>query len=136
LLLLGTNALANQSFAGQIGGAAGRTYLSTPDLSPGLYPAAAERVLEDYRRHFGGEAGAAALYGYEAMRVVLMAIADAGSHGNDRQALINRLFAVRDRASVLGRYSIQANGETTLSRYGIDRIVGGQLAFYRAMNSR
>jgi branched-chain amino acid transport system substrate-binding protein len=134
LLLLGTNALVNESFAGQIGRAAGRTYLSTPELSPGLYPLPAERVLEDYRRHFGGEAGAPALYGYETMRVVLMAIGEAGSHGNDRLTVINRFFAVRDHASVLGRYSIQADGDTTLSRYGIDRVVGGHPVFYRAID--
>jgi branched-chain amino acid transport system substrate-binding protein len=136
LLLFGTNGLVDDSFASQIGTAAGRTYLSTPELPPSLYPFPAERVLADYRRHFGGEAGAAALYGYETMRVVLMAIGEAGSHGNDRQTVINRFFAVRDRASVLGRYSIQPDGETTLSRYGIDRVVGGHTLFYRAIDVR
>jgi branched-chain amino acid transport system substrate-binding protein len=136
LLLLGTNTLVDDSFASEIGGAAGRTYLTTPELSTSLYPFAAARMLVDYKRHFGGEAGAAALYGYETMRVVLMAIAEAGSHGNDRQTVINRFFSVRDRESVIGRYSIQADGETTLSRYGIDRIGGGRPVFYRAMEVR
>jgi branched-chain amino acid transport system substrate-binding protein len=70
------------------------------------------------------------------MRVVLMAIAAAGSHGNDRQRVVNRFFSVRGRESVIGRYSIQADGETTLSRYGIDRIGGGRPVFYRAMEVR
>jgi branched-chain amino acid transport system substrate-binding protein len=62
LLLLGTNTLVDDSFASEIGEAAGRTYLSTPELSPSLYPFAAARLLVDYKRHFGGEAGGAALY--------------------------------------------------------------------------
>jgi branched-chain amino acid transport system substrate-binding protein len=136
LLLLGTNALVDDSFANEIGGAAGRTYLTTPELSPSRYPFPAERVLDDYKRHFGGEAGAPALYGYETMRVVLTAIAEAGSHGNDRQTVINRFFSVKDRDSVIGRYSMQADGETTLARYGVDRIVGGRPVFYRAMEVR
>ncbi len=52
------------------------------------------------------------------MSVVLDAIRAAGSHGNDRQAVIERFFATSDRNSVIGRYSIEADGETTLPRYG------------------
>jgi hypothetical protein len=47
--------------------------------------------------------------------------------------VIERFFSVRDRDSVIGRYSMQADGETTLSRYGIDRIGAGRPLFYRAI---
>jgi branched-chain amino acid transport system substrate-binding protein len=136
LLLLGTNALAGESFTSKIGAAAGSTYLTTPALPPALYPFPAERVLSEYRRHFGSEGGASALYGYEAMSVVLLAISEAGAHANDRQTVINRFFAIRNRRSVLGRYSIQPNGETTLSRYSVDRVVGGRPVFFRAIDVR
>ena len=36
--------------------------------------------------------------------------------------MIDEFFAIRDRDSVLGRYSIEPDGETTLSRYGVDRV--------------
>jgi branched-chain amino acid transport system substrate-binding protein len=136
LLLLGTNALADESFTSQIGAAAGSTYLTTPALLPALYPFPAERVLSEYRRRFGSEGGASALYGYEAMSVALLAISKAGAHGNDRQTVINRFFATSNRRSVLGRYSIQANGETTLSRYGVDRVARGRPVFSRAIDVR
>jgi branched-chain amino acid transport system substrate-binding protein len=136
LLLFGTSALADESFTSQIGAAAGSTYITTPVLPPALYPFPAERVLSEYRRNFGSAAGAYALYGYEAMSVVLVAIARAGAHGNDRQTVINRFFAVRNRRSVLGRYSIRANGETTLSRYGVDRVAAGRPVFSRAIDVR
>jgi branched-chain amino acid transport system substrate-binding protein len=67
------------------------------------------------------------------MSVVLAAIRSAGTRGNDRQVVIDRFFATRRRDSVLGRYSMQANGETTLSRYGVDRVRGGRPVFYRAI---
>jgi branched-chain amino acid transport system substrate-binding protein len=136
LLLLGSSTMVNESFAPQIGAAAASTYLTTPVLPTSLYPAPAARVLDDYHRDFGGEAGSYALYGYEAMSVVLDAIRRAGAHGNNRQTVIDRLFAVRSRDSVLGRYSIEPNGETTLSRYGVDRIVNGRPVFYRAVAAR
>jgi branched-chain amino acid transport system substrate-binding protein len=93
-------------------------------------------VLADYLRDFGAEGGAYALYGYEAMSVVLDAIRTAGPHGNDRQSVIDRFFAVKNRDSVLGRYSIEADGETTLARYGVDRVLDGEPTFYRAINTR
>jgi branched-chain amino acid transport system substrate-binding protein len=136
LVLLGSSSLVNESFTSQIGAAAASTYLTTPELPSSMYPAAAQRVLSDYRRDFGGEAGPYALYGYEAMRVVLDAIAGAGTHGNDRQVVIDRFFATRNRDSVIGRYSIKANGEISISRYAIDRVIGGRAVFYRAVEVR
>jgi branched-chain amino acid transport system substrate-binding protein len=135
LRLLGTSTMVNARFAAQIGAAAASTFLTTPVLDQRLYPPAAARVLSDYRRNFVGEAGPYALYGFEAMNVVLLAIRDAGPKGNERRAVIERFFAIRDRDSVLGRYSIEADGETTLSRYGVVRVSGGRLVFYRALDT-
>lgn len=134
LLLLGSSTMVNESFAAQIGEAAASTYLTTPLLAVDEYPPAAARVLSAYRRQFGSDAGPNALYGYEAMSVVLEAIRRAGSRGNDRQTVIDDFFATRNRNSVIGRYSIEADGETTLSRYGVDRIVDSRPVFYRAFD--
>jgi branched-chain amino acid transport system substrate-binding protein len=133
LLLLGTSALAMPSFASQIGAASTSTYLTTPMLADAQYPPTAARVLADYHRHFGVGASPYALYGFEAMSVVLDAIRNAGARGNNRQAVIAAFFAMRDRNSVLGRYSVGADGETTPARYGVDRVVNGRLVSYRVL---
>ncbi len=133
LLLLGSRALAETSFTSQIGAAAGSTYLTTPLLALDEYPPSARRVLAASSRQFGGEAGPWVLYGYEAMSVVLDSIRSAGVRGNVRRVVTERFFATSDRSSVIGRYSIDADGETTLSRYGVDRVVGGRPVFYRAI---
>ena len=122
-------------FAARIGAAGDVTYLATPVLPTALYPPAAQTVLRQYSSRFHEVANAYALYGYETMSALLLAIRRAGSHGNDRQTVIDKFFAIRDRDSVLGRYSIEADGDTTLSRYGIDRVRGGRLVFYRAFEA-
>lgn len=134
LLLLGSSGIASAAFASQIGAAAESTYLTTPVLSAGMYPASAQHVLADYRNNFDEAATPYALYGYEAMNVVLQAIRNAGSHGNDRQAVIDQFFRIHDRDSVLGPYSIQSSGDSTLSEYGVERVVGGRLVFWRAFD--
>lgn len=137
LLLLGSSSIAGEAFTSRIGaGAEAVTYLTTPALPVALYPAAARRVLRDYVRRLGGETGPYVLYGYEAMTLVLDAIRAAGARGDDRAAVMEGLFAVRERDSVLGRYGIEAHGETTLARYGVERVRHGRPVFDRAIEAR
>ena len=50
-------------------------------------------------------------------------------------ATVDALLATRGRDSVLGRYSIDRNGDSTLSAYGVYRVVGRALAFERMVDS-
>jgi branched-chain amino acid transport system substrate-binding protein len=77
-----------------------------------------------------------AIYGYEAMQVALLAIQNAGDKGNDRAAVIDQFFKIKDRDSVLGKYSIDANGDTTLSDYGGNRIKNGKLVFDKVIKAQ
>jgi branched-chain amino acid transport system substrate-binding protein len=132
--LLGSSALVNESFTSALGPAEASTYLTTPVLGMREYPPAAQRMLGAYRRHFGGDPSPYALYGYEAMSVVLAAIRWAGPRGNNRLAVMEGFFATHERPSVIGTYSIRPDGETTLSRYGVDRVQGGKAVFYRSVS--
>ncbi len=134
LLLLGSSSLAAEAFTGAIGAAAAQTYLTTPILALGDYPPSATHVLAAYRQKFGGQPGAYALYGYEAMNVVLDAIRRAGSRGNERQSVIDAFFAMPEHESVLERYTIRSDGEPTFKRYGVDRVVDGRAQFMRAFD--
>ncbi len=134
LLLLGSDTALASGAAAQLGAAGASVYATTPLLPVGAYPAAAQGVLREYQARFGETPGASALYGYESMAAVLQAIRSAGSHGNDKQAVIDQFLGIRNRASVLGAYSIQAGGDSTLTAYGVDRVVGGQLVFWRAFS--
>ncbi len=136
LMLLGSNDMLNSTFTSEIGVAAASTYLTTPILPADLYPHAAADVLAEYRLHFGSEGNAYALYGYEAMSAALAAIRSAGPRGNDRQTVVDQFFAIKQRESVLGRYSIEPDGEPTLSRYGADRVQDGRAIFYKVLNVR
>jgi branched-chain amino acid transport system substrate-binding protein len=133
LMLLGSSAMVTEAFTSAIGAAGATTYLTTPALSPASYPPEGVKMLVDYRRRFGYEGGPYALYGFEAMSVVLEAIRRAGAGGNDRTAVIRSFFATHERHSVLGTYSIRPNGETTLAQYGVDRVQRGRPVFYRAL---
>jgi branched-chain amino acid transport system substrate-binding protein len=135
LWLLGPSTMVNATFTSAIGAAAAsRTLLTIPVLPVSRYPASARRVLAAYARQFHEQPEAYALFGYEAMSAALQAIRRAGARGNNRQAVIDALFAAGPHDSVIGRYAIEPDGETTLSSYGVDRVAGGAPVFWRELN--
>jgi branched-chain amino acid transport system substrate-binding protein len=112
------------------------TYVTNPTLDPKLYPPSAQALFDKYKQQYGIEPEPYAIYGYEAMKVALLAIQNAGDKGNDRQAVIDSFFKIKDRDSVLGKYSIDPNGDTTLSDYGADKVVGGKLVFDKVIKAK
>jgi len=133
--LLASSAMLNPVFTAALGPAEAVTRIDSPLLPVSAYPASARRVLSEYRRRLGEPAGPYALYGYEAMSAVLAAIRAAGAHGDDRQAVIERLLSMHDRRSVLGTYSMQPSGEASLARYAVDRIANGRPVFWRTFDA-
>jgi branched-chain amino acid transport system substrate-binding protein len=85
-------------------------------LDPSQLPPAGQAFVDRFREEYGREPGRYAAYGYEAMAVVLDSIERAGDVGTDREAVIDAFFETEDRDSVLGTYSIDDVGDTTLDR--------------------
>jgi branched-chain amino acid transport system substrate-binding protein len=63
-----------------------------------------------------------AIYGYEAMKLGLDTIKGLGDKGTDKQAVLDALFKTKNRSSVLGTYSFDKNGDTSLTDYGIYKV--------------
>ena len=112
------------------------SYLTNPTLDPKLYPPAAQDFFAKFKQKYGNDPAPYAIYGYEAMKVALLAIQNAGDKGNDRQAVIDAFFKIKDRDSVLGKYSIDKNGDTTLSDYGADRVKDKKLVFDKVIKAQ
>ncbi|HEX3834426.1 MAG TPA: branched-chain amino acid ABC transporter substrate-binding protein [Solirubrobacteraceae bacterium] len=114
----------------------GRLVVTVATLSDGDYPPAGRRFLAAYARRYGGWQPDA-IYGYEAMSLILDAVSRATGHGTRpavRSAVTRALFATRDRHSVLGTYGITRLGDTTLRLWGVYRVENGRLAFWKAMS--
>jgi branched-chain amino acid transport system substrate-binding protein len=135
--MFGPDGVAESAFSEKIGSSAEKmTYITNPTLDPKLYPPAAQDFFTKFKEKFGNDPQPYAIYGYEAMKVALLAIQNAGDKGNDKQAVIDAFFKIKDRDSVLGKYSIDENGDTTLSDYGANRIEGGKLVFDKVIKAQ
>ena len=104
--------------------------ITIPGVAPEEYPPAGKEFLKAYAAKFGEEnPDRYAVYGYESMSLLLDAIKRAGDDGNDRAAVVEQLMATKDREGVFGTYSIDPNGDITLTPYGVYKIEDGAMVF-------
>ena len=128
--LLGSDAVAEPAFTdpkegGLPADVAKRVTVLAVGLAPKDYPPAGQHFFDDYEKKFGDkEPGQYAIYGYEAMSLLLDAIKRAGDDGDEREAIVEQIFATRDRDSVIGKYCINEEGDTSQRNYGVYEIVG------------
>jgi branched-chain amino acid transport system substrate-binding protein len=109
---------------------AAKTKVTVATLSPDEYPPDGKKFFSDFEKTYGeANPDPYAIYGYEAMDLVLDTCKELGSDCTDKQAMIDALFQTKGRESVLGTYDIDENGDTTLTDYGVYTIKGGELQF-------
>jgi branched-chain amino acid transport system substrate-binding protein len=106
--MFGSDGVAESAFAGRLPASiARRTIVSVATLAPDAYPGGAAII---------GRSDPYKIYGYEAMKLILDGI---NTGATTKPALLTFLRGVQNRASVLGTYGFDANGDTTLRTYGL-----------------
>jgi len=114
---------------------ASKVTLTVATLSPDEYPPEGQEFFDAFRKkHSEPNPNPYAIYGYEAMRLALDAIAR--SETGDKADILGALFDTKDRKSVLGTYSIDENGDTTLTDYGVYKVEDGELVFDRTIKAQ
>jgi branched-chain amino acid transport system substrate-binding protein len=101
-----------------------RTYVTFGGVPATELKGKGRAFYEAYKKKFNAEPEAYAVYGYEAARVVLDAIARAGQ--KDREAIRAAVAATKDFDGALGRWSFDANGDTTLKVMMVEEIKDGK----------
>ena len=139
--LFGPDGVAEDSFHNKKTGIADdvakRTLVTVATLDPGDYPPQGQKFFDDYVKATGDKTPAPySIYGYESMSFILDSINGAAGDGKlTRQEVIDEAFATKGRESVLGTYDIDKNGDTTLTDYGLYKIVGGELEFDKVIKA-
>jgi branched-chain amino acid transport system substrate-binding protein len=133
--LFAPSTLATGSFLHTLGAAAGDTYVTSPILELSQYPRSAQSVLRAYRKLFGRAPTAYTLYGFAAMQSVLAALRAAGRHIDNRLDVVSAFFHLGELDSVIGDYSINSSGDTSLSTFAGYRVgSGGRLIELRLIS--
>ena len=136
--LFGSDGIAESGFAdpreGGVPARVGRRVVVTvATLAPDAMPESGRAMLQRYSARYGQPfPDPYAVQGYEAMRLVLDAVAAVRPR---RRAVVRWLHDIRSRHSVLGTYSFDRFGDTTLRDYGLYRIRGGALQWAGAVRA-
>ncbi len=86
-----------------------------------------------YKDKYKSEPEAYAAYGYEAAKVTLAAIAKAGK--KDRAAIMDALMATKDYDGVLGKWSFDQNGDTSLTTMSGQVVKSGKFQFEKTLSA-
>jgi len=133
----GPDGVAETAFSAKIPASTMKnTFITNPTLPPKLYPPAAQKFFDDFKSKYGHDPEPYAIYGYEDMNAALQAIKNAGDKGNCREDVIKGFFAIKNKPSVLGTYSIDADGDTTITDYGGNLIQNGKLTFDKVIKAQ
>ena len=105
----------------------GRCFVTFGGLPPEKLTGKGGEFVDRYREKYGELPEAYAVYGYEAARVAIEAIATAGS--KDRRAICDAALAIRDFDGALGHWGFDENGDTTLRTLTVNVVKGGRFEF-------
>lgn len=114
--------------------AAKQVEVSTPGFTPGDLPAAAtQQFVRPFQAAYGHAPSIQAIFGYEAMDALISVLREAGSAANNRSTVVHDFLAIRNRPSVLGTYSIDAAGDTSIGPFVFSHVKSGQLVPFKAV---
>jgi branched-chain amino acid transport system substrate-binding protein len=109
----------------------GRCYVTFGGLPPEKLTGKGAEFVEKYRAKHGAMPEAYAIYGYECGKVALEAIRRAGK--KDRDAIRQACLSIRDFDGSLGRWSFDANGDTTLTTLSGNVVKDGKFEFVKQL---
>jgi ABC-type branched-subunit amino acid transport system substrate-binding protein len=109
-------------------------YVSVPGFLPKQLPAPGKKFVTDFTSAYGHAPATEAVFGFEAARAVLAILQQAGTNVNDRATVVRDFFALKAGAnSAVGPYSINSNGDTSISPFVLTRSLAGKLVPFRSL---
>jgi branched-chain amino acid transport system substrate-binding protein len=138
VLFMGSEGIFEQSFLDAAGGAAEGSYITFSGLPASELPGKGQDFVERYQERFpDSNIDALTAYGYEAANVLLDAIERAYENDGEvtRPGVVRELFNTRDYDGVLGTWSFDENGDTTLTELSGHRVRNGQFEFNRVLTT-
>ena len=130
--LFGPSSLDSPAFTSALSSSVHNLYVSIPGFMPKDLPAAGKAFVAAFKTKYGHTPNTEAIFGYAAMSAVLGVLQSAGSGANSRNTVIKDFLAQRKVPSVLGPYSIDTSGDTSLDAFVFARMHGGTLVPFAA----
>jgi ABC-type branched-subunit amino acid transport system substrate-binding protein len=130
--LFGPSSLNASAFTSALSGSVHNLYVSIPGYLPKDLPADGKSFVSRFKTAFGHAPNVEAIFGYEAMSALLRVLKKEGKNANDRTDVVSGFMKQSKVPSVLGTYSIDSAGNTSLNAFVFARPQRGKLVPFAA----
>ncbi len=139
--LFAPSALAQSAFVATLSPAAQRDLnVSSPGFTSSDLTSQGQQFVTAFKSAFGHAPATEAIFGYEAMAAVMDVLQHtAGSSAGNHGTVVHDFFAIRNRSSALGTYSIKPNGNISFAAgapFVISKVKSGRLVPYKALQEQ
>ena len=137
VLFVGPDGIFVDEILSQAGDAANGIYVTFGGLPESELSAEGQEFVETYESRYDDEIQPYTAYAYEAANVMLDAIeraADEAGGVPERQAVVEQVFATQDYEGVLGTWSFDEDGDTSLTELSIQTVEDGEFTLDRVVD--
>jgi branched-chain amino acid transport system substrate-binding protein len=132
--MMGPDGIAEQAFLDAAADSAEGTYTTFGGLPASELEGKGAEFVQNYTEKYGGELEAYTAYGYEAANALFAAIERASArnpadNAQLRTFVLEEVTNTKDYAGVLGTWSFDQNGDTTLTEMSGSQVVDGEYEF-------
>ena len=134
---IGPDGIFVDELISQAGDAAEGIYVTFGGLPESELSDKGKEFVKNYESKYDDEVQPYTAYAYEAANVMLDAIEKASDEAGgvpERQAVIEQIFATEDYDGVLGSWSFDEDGDTTLTELSIQRVENGKFEFQNTVD--
>jgi branched-chain amino acid transport system substrate-binding protein len=136
VLFIGPDGIFLDEFLSQGGEAAEGAYITFGGLPESELSAKGQQFVQEYESRYDDKIQPYTAYAYEAANVMLDAIERASKKGEvTREAVLNEVFATEDFNGVLGTWSFDEDGDTTLTELSVQRVENGEFVYQRTIDA-
>jgi branched-chain amino acid transport system substrate-binding protein len=136
VLFIGPDGIFVDTFISQAGNAAEGAYITFGGLPESELSAKGKQFVQDYESQHDDAVQPYTAYAYEAANVMLDAIERASKEGEvTREAVLQQIFATEDFDGVLGTWSFDEDGDTSLTELSVQQVENGQFEYQRTIDA-
>lgn len=136
VLFVGPDGIFVDTFISQAGDAAEGAYVTFGGIPANKLGKRGQQFIDAYNKKYDDPIQAYTAYAYEAANVMLDAIERASKEDGEvtRETVLKQIFATKNYKGVLGTWSFDKDGDTTLSKLSVQRVENGEFKLDRVLD--
>jgi branched-chain amino acid transport system substrate-binding protein len=136
VLFIGPDGIFLDEFLSQGGEAAEGAYITFGGLPESELSAKGQQFVQEYESRYDDAIQPYTAYAYEAANVMLDAIERASKDGEvTRETVLKEIFATENYHGVLGTWSFDEDGDTTLTELSVQQVENGEFEYQRTIDA-